>query len=452
MLHYLSAREVSIDATRLLTPWGRPLFKLLIVIPSQFGMTPARLVVAVVAGVMVWQTIGLARDLQIARPLLAGPLVLLQPLAFAMAGDTMTEIPAALLIVIAIRLWVRQRRGASCVVMSLLPMLRPEGFFLVPVWGAMVLITGLRQREPWPVWLRRGLLLGTGMALWWIITFAVSGDPLFLKTNWSWPARSYEAYGRGPIHHHLALWPFYCGAALWPVFLLGVPLSVRKKMLLPWIVWLVIIGVHSILYWRGWFASLGLMRIMVTSSAVTALVCLNGWNFLLDQIARFDRTRTLNIVLTAGWLIFGTWVVVTRYIDDPQHLHCLPAYGCADYIKKHRLIPPGGTFFCSDKMLLVPLGYPKAPMTVVWNQWGHGNDRGGPQRNVLAGLPSGAIGVWDNREAKWWFDLDIDQLPALGFEILHREKYIAKSYPPKWWYKRNPGWPEPLEYAVVRKR
>ena len=51
----------------------------------------------------------------------------------------MTEIPFALLMVVAIRLWWAKKPLLSCIVVAYLPLVRPEGFFFCALWALLIL-------------------------------------------------------------------------------------------------------------------------------------------------------------------------------------------------------------------------------------------------------------------------------------------------------------------------
>src|SRR5262249_25244063 len=95
---------------------------------------------------------------------------------------------------------------------------------------------------------------------------------------------SYQSYGHGSLLHHVGRWPWYCGWILFPLFCIGIVPAIRdRRMWAPLALWITIFVAHSLLYWRGMFASIGEMRILVTTSSVTALICLCGWNALADR-------------------------------------------------------------------------------------------------------------------------------------------------------------------------
>jgi hypothetical protein len=440
VLHYLDSRlAVAGDPTRLLTAWARPLFKLLIFVPSQFSMTATRLTVAALAAVAVGQTIGLARDLKLPRPWLAGCFLLAQPFAFAMATDVMTELPAALAFVIAVRLWLNDRRALSCIVVSFTPLIRPEGFFLIVAWAVLV------QFDFRSGWFRNCLLLSVGMLTWWLTTLAVSGDPMFIIKYWSWPAASYESYGRGTWWWYIARWPWYCGWAVLPVFVVGVGVTIRRKFALVWMVWLLVIGVHTILWWRGWFAAAGLDRITAVSSPMTAVIVLAGFNRIAEWLK--PVSPVVLRAATAIYLTWAGWIVYQRYNFDPQHHHYAPVWQAAEYINSHNLLRPETIFFTADKLVLVPLDYPKRPVTYTPNFWSHEL-----QREMLRSLPSGSVGVWDDVGAPAWFGISIEQFPDEGFELLQEFQVHSQELMARHMMRLEGPRPRISRYTVLRKR
>ena len=161
IMHYLNAHDSLWQPAKLMGSWARVGAKIPLLIPAQYGVLGARWAAALISIVCAWQTIRLADDLKIRRSILAAAFLLFQPYVFTLAGDTMTELPLALGIVIAIRFWLARRKWASCLVMGYLPTVRPEGFFLCALWAAMVL-----GREGVGTWRWRGAMLLT-LFEWW---------------------------------------------------------------------------------------------------------------------------------------------------------------------------------------------------------------------------------------------------------------------------------------------
>ena len=300
-LHFLNAREaVADDWVVVLTSWARPVFKALLIGPAWAGMTWARLFIAALAALLVGQTIGLARDLKLQRPLLAGFFLLAPPFAFFAAQDVLSEVPAALMTYGALRLWLRRRHALSCVVVSLIPAVRPEGYFFIALWAALVVLQARRV-----VLLP---LLGLGVAGWMLVCWAKTGEPTYPFMSF-WPAGGL-GFGHGHWWDYLARWPWFMGSALFPIFAVGFVTGWRRELTWVWALWWLVLGLHSVLWWRGLFASAGLLRIMVTVAPSTALLSLVGFNTLADRFAPRPRLVFTVVTMTAA--------VVTPTIRSPR--------------------------------------------------------------------------------------------------------------------------------------
>ncbi len=429
--HYLNARDAAMTPLSALHAWARPICKLIMAPFASHGILAVRAAMAAVAALTCWHTIRLAEELKLPNSLLAGPMVLWQPMAFAIAADTMTEMPMALGIVIAIRLWSNGSWRASALLVGFLPAVRPEGFFIGGLWGLLLLLA------PGASLVRRITslaALAVGLVCWAAASGAMTWnhDFLYVLHTWNWPSGGYSAYGRGSLLHHFIRWPLYCGFPLTVLFILGIrPSWARRGMRLPLAVWGLVIGLHSILFWGGWFASCGYMRIMTCSCPITALVCLQGWNVAEKW---FPSQRRLAAVFCTAW-VFG------QYALDPWHYDCFPLARCTSFIRDRHLLQPQTTFFAGNAIATAQLDSPAHPTNVVPFECD-------PEdvRKKLMALPLGAIGVWDDRQAPKWHGHRIADLAGHGFTVLYdTHSHIAA-------YKSLIGLgATDLHYVVLRK-
>jgi hypothetical protein len=491
IMHYLNARDSLWQPAKLLGSWARVGAKIPLLIPAQFGILAARCMSVIISVLCAWETIRLADDLGIRRAWLAGPMLIFQPFVFALAGDTMTELPLALGLVIAIRLWMARRILASCLVMGYLPTVRPEGFFLCALWAAMVI--GYESGERWNK-LALVLTLGWGTAAWLAACWVVHKDVNYLFSEWwSWPADSMRIYGRGSFFAYANRWPIYCGPVLFPLFLAGVgaslwgrdalpfgsrlngggfivvggalivlellaPSGIRENIL-PWaalgaigvLAWFVrrrtfaigawvfflIFGLHSVLWWRGWFASCGLMRIMACVGPISAIVCLHGWNVIADWVGGMRR-----IVGVAGIVAMGA-AAMGFYVVEPTHQRIFPLERACEFVAQNGLLANAPRVILGDPMAQACLRMGPNPGNVLRNDC----DRGKECDHLLQ-APIGSVGLWDNQHAQAWFGVSLSDLPTLGYAVLfevHRRPAVAIE-----WLERA-NLPRDQIYVVIRK-
>lgn len=420
-LHYLNLRSAAIEPKDGLTSWARPVYVLLMVFPAMSGLFTARIFSAFITILLVWQTMRLADDLKLKRASLAGWLLILQPLVFALGSDTMTEIPMALGLTIAIRWWLAKRFAASCLLMSFLPFVRPEGLLLAPVWALLLLLLPYDKEHPsFPARIAIGSLLSVGGICLIIACYFLAHDWLYYIHAWSWPL---GLINRGPLWHHVTNWPYYCGPVLLVLFLMGIKPSLRREMTVPWIVWLVVFISHSFFYYFGLFGSVGFMRIMATTASITAVVCLEGWN----TIAELTTIRQLSssaqrAVATCALLIAALFAMISYYAS-PEHHHCFAAREAGAFLKDNPLLKSAPAFFVGDSIVLESVNYPAKSAQLVANKF----DRR-EQLDLLAKLPVGTVGVWDDGQSLYWHHVRLEDFPALGYRTIYTARHQIKFF------------------------
>jgi hypothetical protein len=479
IMHFLNARDGFWQPAKLLGSWARVGSKLPLIIPAQFGILAARWMSAIVSVLCAWQTIRLADDLGIKRAWLAGPMLIFQPFVFSLAGDTMTELPLALGLVIAIRFWLARRMWASCLVMGYLPTVRPEGFFLCALWAMLVI--GSEYAGSWKERVALVLALGWGTVIWLFACWVAHRDLNYFFTEWwSWPADSIHIYGRGSFFAHINRWPAYCGPVLLPLFLVGIvwgnelglialgvvllvlelvtPGVVRENVL-PWAVlgltgavawtvrgrrfavcawiFLLIFSLHSVLWWRGWFGSCGLMRILACVGPITAIICLRGWNVIAERI---PRGRTI-----FGGIAIGAMGIAAMgyYVIDPSHQRIFPLQKACEFVTGGGLLTNVPAVILGDPMAQVCLHMPPNPGNLLPNDC----DRLLECKRLLQ-APIGSVGIWDNQHAEAWFHVSPSDLGTLGysvlFEVLHKPLFAIEWLEPA-------NMPREQVYVVIRK-
>lgn len=475
IMHFLNAHDGLWRPALLMGSWARVGDKIPLLIPAQFGITPARWTAALISILCAWQTIRLARDLKLPSAHLAAIFLIFQPYVFTLAADTMTELPFALGIVVAIRLWMADRILASCIVMGYLPTVRPEGFFLCALWAAMA----IRKKR-----LGATALLAWGTLAWFIACWILWREPTyFFREGWAWPADSLTIYGHGSFFAYVDRWPLYCGPILLALFLIGMykkslpfrsplnlllaagiallllelaaPTKIRETVL-PWaalalaasIAWevrhwrfavgvwvfLLIFSLHSVLWWRGWFASCGLVRILACVAPITAIVCLAGWNSIAPLLAGWAKVLALGAVAI---------IALGYYVVEPRHQRIFSLQRACEYAAQHNVLATAPKIIFGDPMAQAALHLPPNPPNILRNDC----DRITECLHLLH-APLGAAGFWDNQHAQEWFRVSIQDLPQLGYTIL----YQTQSRP-----RIAIEWLEPASlprnqiYVVIRK-
>lgn len=171
--HYLHLRAALSDPARLLDLWDRPGFTLVYAAPAALGLTAARLASALVAALALAATLRAARAFGLARPWCAGVLLVAQPDLFGQASSTMTELPAAAGLALALWGWGERRPWLVAGGLGWLAVTRPEGPLFAAIGAAGLLVRHRRLLPALAAVAPFGLYLGAGAAvfgdpLWWL--------------------------------------------------------------------------------------------------------------------------------------------------------------------------------------------------------------------------------------------------------------------------------------------
>jgi hypothetical protein len=263
-----------------------------------------------------------------------------------------------------------------------------------------------------------------GILIWLLLCKLILNEWLVVIRTWAWPVNSRDTTGHGPIYYYISQWPRYCGPVFFLPFVAGVIPSLRRGMALPWTLWLLFIGLHSFLYWRGHFGSLGILRWLAPTAPFTALICLNGVNFIGRGLARLRIGPRGRWAIAAVAVTLGMQWAMLYYAAGPDRYRGFLARRCANYILKEHLLAARSPFVTSDRILIPLLNLP-IDADVKDLAWDHDG-----QIECLRALPLGIVGVWDNEQGVYWHHFDIDDLPAQGFTILHE----ASGRVPNWFY------------------
>lgn len=173
---HLEHARAALDApVRLLDLWDRPGFLLYYAAPAAVSVTAARLATAVLFGVALAATLRAARALGLAHPWFAGVLLAAGPDVLGQASSTMTELPFAAALAVAVLGWVEGRPWVVAAGLGWMGITRPEGPVFTALGAAALLA---RYRRAGPAAAALAPLLAYAGAGW-----AAFGDPRWMATQ-----------------------------------------------------------------------------------------------------------------------------------------------------------------------------------------------------------------------------------------------------------------------------
>ena len=158
-------------------------------------------------------------------------------------------------------------------------------------------------------------------------------------------------------------------------------------------VFLLIFTLHTVLWWRGWFGSCGLMRILACVGPITAIVCLKGWNELFGRVGNFGRVVAIGAIgLTA----------MVYYVVDPLHQRIFPLQTACEFVSRHDLLRDAPMIVFGDPMAQAALKMRPNPPNILHNDCDPALERA--QARSRAGGVRGLVGQPACAAVVWGFD------------------------------------------------
>lgn len=215
--HYLYARFAVEHPYLLVNVWARPLVTCINALPAYyFGRLGVRLTSLAIALICAIATYRIAVNQRYRLPVIATIFLFAEPLFFVHSFAELTELPFAVVVVLAF--WAYQKRMwmVMTVLIAITPLGRPEGFgfVLLAVFALMC------HRKWW--WIA---VLPMPLVLWSWVGWVAYGSPADMRWyQWlirNWPYEANSNYGSGPIYHYIRYLPAIAGPLLVPAAIFG---------------------------------------------------------------------------------------------------------------------------------------------------------------------------------------------------------------------------------------
>ncbi|MEI6123608.1 MAG: hypothetical protein WCQ95_08270 [Bacteroidota bacterium] len=308
--HYLVSRYCWKHTDLLLYSWGKPIFTLISSPFSQFGLFSIT-VFNIICGVgSAYFTYKIAQRLKFNYALLVIPFLLFTPCYFPTLNSGLTEPLFGFVLIVSVYFMFAKRELFAAILVSFLPLIRTEGYFILP----MFLIIFLYRKK-----ILMAPLLVIGTLIYSVIGYFYYHDFFWIINQNPYNGDNRSFYGSGVLLHFVKNYNFIWGAPLAGLFVFGMAAIVqnsikliRKKEIqesrLPEEIFLiygtfaVYFILHSILWWKGWANSLGLLRVLAAVIPCSALICLRGLNMAMLPV--FKKKKIIAYGIIALVLIF----------------------------------------------------------------------------------------------------------------------------------------------------
>jgi hypothetical protein len=395
--HYLRSRSVWENPALIFDAWTRIGRNLFHVVPAAIGLTAARLWTLVFAALAVWLTTLLALRLGVRRAWLVPLAMWFQPWFVELSWGVLTQTPFLLALLGGIWFLTTGRPAWSGLCFGLLPLIRHEGIALLGLWALAVTVDLLRHGR-WLPWVGAGLasalpLAAYNLAAWWCL-----GE---LPLRIYFDAKPTEIYGSGPLWHFLAVSLVPAGPATVVLTAVGLPRGLRnRRACWPLVFYPAYFALHSVIFWKGLFASGGYYHFLMPMAPGLAVAAAWGLETLLDR-----GWRKTAAVLGTGLVLQG--MVLLHVLSMQVWAGGSPRLGLApepihhalrealDWQAAHR--PNARPVIC------------RHVYAAFVRDWVETEARRALAGVTAAGLPPGALVIWENKYS------DLSGLPLRDF-------------------------------------
>lgn len=352
IVHHIIAKYAPTKPDLFLDHWGKPLFTLLSSPFAQMGfpgMIIFNVILFIITSCLIYRW---AEKRKNPFAWLAPLLLISSGVYFKMVNAGMTEILFATVLTVSFFLFTEQKYILGSLVYSFSLFSRPEGMLIMPIY--FVFLLWKRQWKAIP-------FLGFGFVIYAIVGYFHFKDILWYVHNNPYPAEA-PFYGHGAPYDFLKAHHEIWGSFMVVLCIVGLccliisffnkkyHLQVADYLLLVVIPAMVVLGVHSYIWWKGIHASLGLTRVISTVVplfVIISLIALNGLKRLL--IERIIPTRYVPTSVLLGSFLLGIFLLKTNgwfkllpVAQSPQQLLLSEA---AEWYKAN---PPSGKTYFAD--------------------------------------------------------------------------------------------------------
>ena len=333
--HYQISKYSWLHDYLLIDQWGKPIFTILFSPIAQFGFQAMNLANIALIFWGAWLSYLIARNLNLQKAHWVPFIVLFTPIVAGNSVSGLTEPICAIFLILFIYFATKEQWILGSILVGFMPFARSEGFVILTL---IIVFFGMTRRWKYIPFLLIGTLIFN------TIGYVITDKPLWILDNNPYINTDINVYGSGSFFHFFQL-------AL-PIF--GIPflfvliqtitqfgyfkniLSSYKWSIQDQLWFWIITGsfwgyflAHTVLWWQGMWASLGLIRVMFVIAVPMALMAVKGWEFLASKWPSLNNKIATSVFLV---LVFSGPFVMRMY--EFQEIQILAPLGVEEQVNK----------------------------------------------------------------------------------------------------------------------
>jgi hypothetical protein len=275
--HYLYARLSWSNEAYFFNHWAKPFFTLVSSPFAQMGMKGMMFFNVCCTLLAAWVAGLTAKQFDIKHWYYTPILVAAMPLILPVTLSGLTEPLSALMLILSIYYYVKDKWILALVIASFLPFVRSEGLVILAVFTVLLVFQKKYKLLPW-------ILFGH-------VVFSLAGWPYYGDVLWVFTKIPYatmnSVYGQGNWMHFVNQLYFCIGPLSFVGFCLGVIFELKKwwqqgkqislnELFLVYGIAFVFIAAHSAFWALGIFNSMGLNRVLVSIFPLCGIIAMQG--------------------------------------------------------------------------------------------------------------------------------------------------------------------------------
>lgn len=267
--------------------WNRPLFVLLFAPLLPIGINVVFISMILISATSAYFLYLGAKKKKMQNAFMVVPLLLFQTFYFSVSRNAETEPLAVALLCFGFYFLVHKKWLGFAIVGGLLPLARLELAVFLAIWAFYL----LKDKQ-----YKYILFLGLPTLLWNIAGGFIADDFLYLVSNTIGRDNSSNRYGHKSFVHYFQRYIYMIGPVIYVFFLLGLIYKTHKKRVDSFVYLQFVFGfmLYVAFSWKFNIGnSAGFLRNLIPLAPLTALIALDGYNFMWNVIISFDRKSGL---------------------------------------------------------------------------------------------------------------------------------------------------------------